>query len=186
MRIDAHQHFWQYSPVEHNWMTAAMGSLKRDYLPDDLKPLLAESGLEGTVAVQARQSLKETEWLLGLADQYDLIKGVVGWVDLRAPDVEAQLAKYGSRSKFKGVRHVVLGNYRVTSQKFLASAMGFPPERLLLGRVAELGHCFSADFLVTLAERATDGTVAPGDRVAAAATGTHSLSMLTATRVPAS
>ncbi len=91
----------------------------------------------------------------------------------------------GGRDALAGVRHAVFGNYRVTSQQFLLSALGLPPDRLLLGRVADLGHCFSADFLVTLAEQAAAGTVAPGDRVAAAATGTHSLSVLTATCLPA-
>lgn len=107
MRLDAHQHFWNYSPIEHNWMTEEMGSLKRNYLPSDIKPLLVEAGLDGTVAVQARQSLEETDWLLGLAEEYDLIKGVVGWVDLQSPQVGQQLAKYANNPKFKGVRHVV-------------------------------------------------------------------------------
>lgn len=107
MRIDSHQHFWHYSPEEHNWMTESMSALKRDYLPGDLQPLLAQAGLRGAVAVQARQMLAETDWLLDLADQFDLIRGVVGWVDLRSPEVEAQLARYANRPKLKGVRHIV-------------------------------------------------------------------------------
>lgn len=107
MKIDAHQHFWHYNPDEHVWMTDAMSGLKRDFLPADLAPLLAQVGLDGSIAVQARQTLQETEWLLELADRRDFIKGVVGWVDLRSADVEAQLATYAQHPKLKGVRHVV-------------------------------------------------------------------------------
>ncbi len=88
-------------------MTEAMAALKRNFLPADLKPLLAASGFEGCVAVQARQSLEETRWLLQLAVQNDFIKGVVGWVDLRAPEVEKQLAVFAGNRLLVGVRHVV-------------------------------------------------------------------------------
>lgn len=107
MRIDAHQHFWHYDPAEYVWITDKMKVLKRDYLPQDLYPLLEPTGFDGTIAVQARQNLQETEWLLELSGQYDFIKGVVGWVDLRSPDVRRQLEKYSQHPKFKGVRHVV-------------------------------------------------------------------------------
>jgi len=107
MRIDSHQHFWHYDPSEHVWMTDAMGSLKRDFLPADLEPLLEKNGLGGTVAVQARQSLEETEWLLDLADRHEFIKGVVGWVDLRSPTVDAVLEQLAAHPKLKGIRHVV-------------------------------------------------------------------------------
>ncbi len=107
MRLDAHQHFWRYNPAEHVWMTDAMGVLKRDYLPEDLKPLIDQAGLQGTLAVQARQNLRETEWLLELARQSGFIRGVVGWVDLCSPQVREQLEKYAQPSKLKGVRHVV-------------------------------------------------------------------------------
>lgn len=107
MRIDSHQHFWHYNPAEHVWMTDAMAILKKDFLPEDLAPLLEQAGLQGTVAVQARQNLQETEWLLELADQYDFIKGVVGWVDLRSPQARSQLETYAHHPKLKGVRHVV-------------------------------------------------------------------------------
>ncbi|MCD6290305.1 MAG: amidohydrolase family protein [Anaerolineae bacterium] len=107
MRIDAHQHYWHYNPAEHVWMTDKMADLKRDFLPGDLKPLLERTGMDGTVAVQARQNLRETEWLLELADRYNFIKGVVGWVDLCSPKVREQLEKYSRHPKLKGVRHVV-------------------------------------------------------------------------------
>lgn len=94
MLLDAHQHFWHYRPAEHIWMNERMTVLKRDYLPEDLQPLLASIGFDGTIAVQARQNLEETRWLLDLSDRHDLIKGVVGWVDLRSPQLREQLEKY--------------------------------------------------------------------------------------------
>ena len=81
--------------------------LQVDYLPPDLQPLMAETGIDGTVAVQARQIVYETEYLLALADQYEFIRGVVGWVDMRADDVEAQLEQYAAHTRMVGVRHIV-------------------------------------------------------------------------------
>lgn len=107
MRIDSHQHFWKYNPAHQVWMTDAMAVLRRDYLPDELKPLLQSSGFDGTIAVQARQMIEETGWLLELADQHPLIKGVVGWVDLCSPQLRQQLEKYAPHPKLVGVRHVV-------------------------------------------------------------------------------
>jgi L-fuconolactonase len=107
MHIDSHQHFWHYNPAQHVWMTESMTVLRRDFLPDDLAPLLKSTGFDGTVAVQARQSLEETAWLLALSDQYEPIRGVVGWVDLRAEDVGDQLRRYAGHPKLKGVRHIV-------------------------------------------------------------------------------
>ena len=83
-RIDAHQHFWRYSPQTHGWIEDHMAVLKRDFLPPDLEPLLRSKGYDGCVAVQAQQTVDETTWLLDLADQFPFIRGVVGWVDLRA------------------------------------------------------------------------------------------------------
>ena len=107
MRIDSHQHFWHYNPNEHVWMTDELSVLKRSFLPSDLEPLLQSIGFDGSIVVQARQMLKETEWLLGLADDSEIIKGVVGWVDLRSPEIVSQLERYVTNPKFKGVRHVV-------------------------------------------------------------------------------
>ena len=107
MRIDSHQHFWRYNSVDYGWMSDKMGTLKQDRLPEDLKPLLVQAGIEGTVAVQARQTVSETEFLLELADQYEWIRGVVGWLDLRSPQFKSQLEKYATHPKLKGLRHVV-------------------------------------------------------------------------------
>jgi L-fuconolactonase len=105
--IDAHQHFWRYSPRTHPWIDDSMRALKRDFLPRDLKPVLDANGFEGCIAVQAALETRETEWLLDLADEHDWIRGVVGWVDLCAPDVECELERLSKRAKLCGVRHIV-------------------------------------------------------------------------------
>jgi L-fuconolactonase len=107
MRIDSHQHFWHYSPTEHTWMSDPMSAIRRDFLPQDLQPLLAGIGFDGCIAVQARQSLEETRWLLELADRFSFIKGVVGWVDLCSTELTSQLEQFASHPKLVGVRHVV-------------------------------------------------------------------------------
>ena len=106
-RIDSHQHFWRYRPAEYPWMGERHLPIKRDILPPDMQPLLAAAGIDGTVAVQARQNLRECEFLLALADEYDFVRGVVGWVDLRAEDVEAQLDRFAAHPRFVGLRHIV-------------------------------------------------------------------------------
>jgi L-fuconolactonase len=107
MKIDTHQHFWKYSKEQYPWIGEGMEVLAQDRLPPDLNPLLDANGIEGTVAVQARQVVEETEALLAMAEEYDFIRGVVGWVDLRSPNVEAQLERFKDRTKLVGVRHVV-------------------------------------------------------------------------------
>jgi L-fuconolactonase len=107
MRIDAHQHFWRYHPETHAWISDAMSQLKRDFLPEDLQPLLAAARFDGCVAVQAQQDVAETEWLLELADQHAFIRGVVGWVNLRAPNVDETLRRLAAHPRLRGVRHVV-------------------------------------------------------------------------------
>jgi L-fuconolactonase len=107
MRIDAHQHFWIYDSGEYGWIDETMVSLRRDFLPEDLKPELDRSGTRACVAVQARQSLEETRWLLKLAEQSPFIAGVVGWVDLLSDDVRSQLKSLAANPKLVGVRHIV-------------------------------------------------------------------------------
>jgi L-fuconolactonase len=107
VRIDAHQHFWRYEPVEYAWIGEGMELLRRDFLPADLEPELARAGFDGCVAVQARQTLEESRFLLALARESERVRGVVGWVDLRAPDVERDLAELAAEPLFKGVRHIV-------------------------------------------------------------------------------
>lgn len=107
MWIDAHQHFWIYDQREYGWIDDSMAALRRDFLPADLKPELQRSGFQGCVAVQARQMLEETRWLLELAEQDPFILGVVGWADLRSPRLRFELESLAGRSKLVGVRHIV-------------------------------------------------------------------------------
>lgn len=106
MRLDAHQHFWSYSQVDYPWIQPGW-PIRRDFLPEELVSLLEAHKLEGSIAVQARQCVNESWWLLGLAESSAWIKGVVGWVDLRGRDVEEQLSRLAAHPKFVGVRHVV-------------------------------------------------------------------------------
>ena len=105
MIIDSHQHFWQVGRFDYPWMSSDLGVLYRDYLPDDLAPIL--NGVKQTVLVQASNSLAESRWLLDLADANDFIAGVVGWVDLMSVKIDTQLDELCARPKFKGVRHLV-------------------------------------------------------------------------------
>lgn len=107
MQIDSHQHFWRYSPAEYGWIDESMHALQRDFLPADLKPLMTAAGFDACVAVQARQTLQETTWLLELAAANPFIAGVVGWVDLQSPDVERELEAVADQKKLVGVRHIV-------------------------------------------------------------------------------
>lgn len=106
MRLDSHQHFWEYDPAEYPWITDRLARIRRSFLPTDLEPELARTGIDGCIAVQARQTFEESRWLLGLSDRFSFIKGVVGWVDLRADDVERDLERLAEHPKFVGVRHV--------------------------------------------------------------------------------
>ncbi|HKP83494.1 MAG TPA: amidohydrolase family protein [Pyrinomonadaceae bacterium] len=105
--IDSHQHFWQVGSFDYPWMSKDLGALYRDYLPDDLAPILKQNGVKQTVVVQASNSVAESRWLLELADGNDFIAGVVGWVDLISVEIDAQLDELCAHPKFKGVRHLV-------------------------------------------------------------------------------
>ncbi len=107
MFIDAHQHFWKYNPVRDSWIDETMGVLKKDFLPKDLVPILKRNNIDGCIAVQADQSEEETQFLLDLAKDNPIIKGVVGWVNLMNENVESRLAHFSKDSKFKGVRHIL-------------------------------------------------------------------------------
>lgn len=109
MRVDAHQHFWRYTNEDFGWIDDAMAVIRRDFLPRDLEPLLQNSRIDATIAVQARQSLEETGWLLDLSRESNWIAGVVGWVPLTHPSVEDELQRLAANSRFKGVRHVLQG-----------------------------------------------------------------------------
>ncbi|MDH3651305.1 MAG: amidohydrolase family protein [Saprospiraceae bacterium] len=108
MVIDSHQHFWQYDPVDYDWIhSGTMHQLQRNYLPKDLLPLLNDNGVDGCVAVQARQVFDETRFLLDLASDHDFIKGVVGWIDLRSPQLEEDLNLLVEEKRLVGFRHIL-------------------------------------------------------------------------------
>ena len=116
MTIDSHQHYWKYEPEKHSWINDEMSVIRRDFLPADLKKIYEENGIDGCVAVQADQTLAETDFLLGLANENEFIKGVVAWADLRSPDIDSVLEQYHSEVKLKGWRHIVQGE---TDHNFL-------------------------------------------------------------------
>lgn len=107
MYIDSHQHFWNYNPKRDTWITDQMSAIKRDFYPLDLKEVLEQNRIDGCVAVQASQTENETQFLLALAEEFDFIKAVVGWVDLFADNLEQRLSHFSNFEKFKGIRHVV-------------------------------------------------------------------------------
>lgn len=139
MKIDAHQHFWQFDPVRDAWITDDMSVIQRDFLPEDLYPILEENDVDACVAVQADQSEKETEFLLGLAQSHPWIKGVVGWVDLLSPELENRLDFYKQNPAFKGVRHILQ-----------AEASGFMTQKAFVNGVSQLmTHDLTYDILTT-------------------------------------
>jgi L-fuconolactonase len=107
MKIDSHQHFWKYNPVDYGWINDDMQVLRRDFLPPHLEPELRLNGFQGSVVVQAQQSMEETHWLLELADRYPFIIGVVGWIDLCSPEVERQLGMLVKNPWLVGIRHIL-------------------------------------------------------------------------------
>jgi L-fuconolactonase len=133
-RVDAHQHFWRYEPVEYGWIDEAMAALRRDFLPHDLAPEMARAGVDACVAVQARQTLDETRWLLALAEAHPFVAGVVGWVDLQSPDVGTDLEKLRDQRKLVGIRHI---------------AQSEPDDRFLVRPAFVRGVALLADFDLT-------------------------------------
>jgi len=109
MVIDSHQHFWIYEAEKHAWIDDNMKVIRKDFLPEDLKIIYQQNNIDGCVAVQADQTLAETDFLLDLAAKNDFIKGIVGWADLRATNIDEVLEKYSQFPKLKGFRHVVQG-----------------------------------------------------------------------------
>jgi L-fuconolactonase len=107
LRIDSHQHFWKYDPKKHYWMNEQMSKLKKDFLPENLEPILGRHEMSGCVAVQAAQDLEENDFLLNLASQHKFIKGIVGWVNLRDAAVERLLEQYEDQPLMKGFRHIL-------------------------------------------------------------------------------
>jgi len=109
LKIDSHQHFWKFDPVRDSWITTEMSVIRKDFLPEDLAPILKANGIDGCVVVQSDQSEDENQFQLENAEKHEFIKGVVGWVDLRSDKVEERLEYYSQFKKLKGFRHVLQG-----------------------------------------------------------------------------
>jgi len=109
LRIDSHQHFWKYDPVRYDWIDDSMSVIQKDFLPEDLAPILKANGFDGCITVQSHQSEQENEFQLTNADKHSFIKGVVGWVDLQSPNIEERLDYYQQFKKLKGFRHILQG-----------------------------------------------------------------------------
>lgn len=109
MWIDSHQHFWKFDPVRDAWINDDMKVIQRDFFPHDLAPILKSNNIDGCVSVQADQSEQETLFLLNHANEHHFIKGVVGWLDLRAYNLQDRLSVFSTHKKLKGLRHIVQG-----------------------------------------------------------------------------
>ncbi|HET9503018.1 MAG TPA: amidohydrolase family protein [Hymenobacter sp.] len=153
-RIDAHQHFWLFDPERDSWITDDMAAIRRDFLPDDLQPILAQHRLDGCVVVQSDQTPAENVFQLANADAHAFVKGVVGWVNLQADNVAERLDYYRQFAKLKGFRHVLQGEpdralmLRPAFQRGIAELgpRGFTYDLLILpdqlGYAAELAAAF--------------------------------------------
>ncbi|MCB0639357.1 MAG: amidohydrolase family protein, partial [Lewinella sp.] len=107
MTIDAHQHFWTYQPNGFEWITDEMATIRRNFWPEDLGPVLASCGIDGSVLVQVSQEEAENERFLAYAEAHPFIKGTVGWIDLKAATARERIAHYAARPLFKGARHIL-------------------------------------------------------------------------------
>lgn len=107
MKLDSHQHFWKFDPKRQPWINEEMKLIRKNFLPDDLFPILERNSIDGCIAVQADESIRETAFLCDLALEHEFIKAVVGWVDLGADKLDLELDQFASQSKLKGYREVL-------------------------------------------------------------------------------
>ena len=106
-RIDAHHHLWRYTADEYGWIDETMSRLRRDYMPADLSEVMARAGVDGTIAVQARQDIAETQDLIVLAEAHPFIEAVVGWAPIASANFSACLDSLAGYPKLKGLRHII-------------------------------------------------------------------------------
>jgi L-fuconolactonase len=109
LKIDTHQHFWNYNPINHSWINDEMAVLRNDFMPDDLSPLLKKAGFDGCIVVQVDEDEADNDFLLSIANQHDFVKGVVGWVDFLDEQIEERLSNYQQFKKLKGFRYMLQG-----------------------------------------------------------------------------
>ncbi|MFT4734538.1 MAG: L-fuconolactonase [Algoriphagus sp.] len=138
MKIDSHQHFWNYDPINFSWINDEMAIIRKDFLPEDLKPILERNGMDGSILVQVNQNEDENEILLKFAEENEFIKGMVGWIDLKAINVEEKLAHYAQYPVIKGFRHIVQ-----------SESEGFLMDQGIINAVAKFtNHNYTYDILV--------------------------------------
>jgi L-fuconolactonase len=153
-KIDSHQHFWLYNPVNHAWINDDMRVIQRDFLPDSLQPILQGNSIEGCVAVQVDQTEAENDFLLDLAKKNSFIKGIVGWIDLQADDIEERLQYYSHIKLMKGFRHILQGEPDekfMLNEKFkhgigLLNQYGFSYDILIMPNHLPYAKTFVAEF----------------------------------------
>ncbi|MEZ5107057.1 MAG: amidohydrolase family protein [Draconibacterium sp.] len=109
MVIDTHHHFWKYNPEEYGWINNEMSVIRRNFLPEDLKKVIDENGVDGVISVHARQTIEETKTLLKYAGENEFMKGVVGWLPLADKKFPEILDEFAINKSLKGLRHVVQG-----------------------------------------------------------------------------
>jgi len=109
LKIDSHQHFWKFDPARDAWITNEMGVIQKDFLPEDLQPVLAQNGIDGCVLVQTDQAQSHNEFLISLASSHSFIKGIVGWVDLQSENIRERFLYYKQQELIKGFRHILQG-----------------------------------------------------------------------------
>lgn len=107
LRIDSHAHLWQLARGDYGWLTPQLAPLYRDFGPRDLAGPLDAAGIDQVVLVQAAPSEAETHYLLGLAEGWDRVAGVVGWVDMAAPDAPDRIAVLAGNPLLKGIRPMI-------------------------------------------------------------------------------
>ncbi|MFM1912954.1 MAG: hypothetical protein RIR51_792 [Bacteroidota bacterium] len=137
--LDAHQHFWNYNPERDTWITPDMAIIRNDFYPLEAEILFKDCGINGCVAVQADSSEEETLFLLSLAEQFDFVKAVVGWVDLQDDSIYEKLDYFSQFEDLKGFRHIVQGE---SDQNF------FERERFLRGIKALKAFNYTYDILI--------------------------------------
>ena len=105
-RIDSHVHFWRIGQYDDSWMVGEFAPVRRDFGPADLKPLLDACHIDGAIFVQAQDVASDNDWVLGLADEHDWLRGVVGWLDLTTDDLEDRLVRARQDRRLCGLRHL--------------------------------------------------------------------------------
>jgi L-fuconolactonase len=138
MRIDAHHHFWKFDSQQHAWINDEMKKIQRDFLPDDLSPVLKTNLFDGCITVQVEQTEEENKFLLSVAERNSIVKGIVGWIDLKGNNLDERLEYYKQFPILKGFRHIVQGEPTgfLTDGKFIEgvnklSSYGFTYDLLI-------------------------------------------------------